>query len=146
LTRLSGDATLFFRCKRQVASPEVNRVGEGGRAGKLSPEEEAVLERARDESQRITREELPRMFETGAMRKTSTAGGARATSFPDETDEDEPETDGARLGSPARRLARALEWVNHPFRGVPPAWRMGLGLCGVLLLITLLSVLLVRML
>ena len=50
-------------------STEEQDVGEGGRAGKLSAEEEGVLERARDESARITREELPRMFETGSARK-----------------------------------------------------------------------------
>ena len=41
-------------------------------------------------------------------------------------------------------LALPFDLINRPFRWMGPVWRMGLGLCGVLLLITLLLVVLVR--
>ena len=125
-------------------STEEQDVGEGGRAGKLSAEEEGVLERARDESARITREELPRMFETGSARKALLSSGARTTTFGDETDEEDGGTEYARSREAAGPLTRTLEFLDRPFRGMPAAWRMGLGLSGVLHLITLLVVILVR--
>jgi hypothetical protein len=43
-------------------------------------------------------------------------------------------------------LAKVLDAINKPFGWLSPVMKMGLGLCGVLLLITLLLVIVVRML
>ena len=65
------------------------------------------------------------------------------------------ETDEAVAPEPAPpepegRFAKIVAWpldlINRPFRWLPPVWRMGLGLCGILLLITLLLVIVVRVL
>jgi len=89
----------------------------------LSPEEERVLERARDESRRISREELPAMFEKDKFPPRHTVGGqAPGTQIPI-SDFQIPSSD---LGS--RNLL--LDF---------------LGLCGVLLLIALLVAILLRL-
>jgi len=113
----------------------------------LSPEELKLVDRLRDESERLSREELPLMFEAeagagGTRRGPRTAVGAAAF------EREVGVAPGGRVspphGGPAAFIDRALDVIDRPFRWVSPVWRMGLGLCGVLLLVTLLLVLLVR--
>ncbi len=144
----------------------------------LSDEEEQVLSQVRDESQRVSREELPTMFEgkepvpgapeaaplqavepgppAGKTEAPAAPGAPAGEDAPAEAPEPTAEVVGDETPAAAaptveqtgvlRLLAVSLDLINRPFRGVPPVWRMGLGLCGVLLLITLFLVILVRIL
>ena len=114
-----------------------------GAAADASPEEELVLRRAREESRRLTQTELVRMFRQPPSAAEPTAGfEALLASQPPEEAPDLSAFERSRLG---RALAAVLDFVNAPFRWLPPAYRLGLGLCGVLLLITLILVVIVKM-
>jgi len=111
----------------------------------LSPEELALADQLRDESERVSREELPLMFEgqagAGVRRSRAALGGV---SYEGEASAEPGSRASPARGGAATFVDRALEVIDRPFRWVSPVWRMGLGLCGVLLLVTLLLVLLVR--
>jgi len=129
----------------------------------LTAEEEKVREQARSESERVSREELPAMFEqpgeaateveasTGAERDEPVIAEVldepevEAEASPEEAPVGEAAAPAKPPGKLSRILAMPFDLINRPFRWIPPVWRMGLGLCGVLLLITLLLVVLVRM-
>ena len=138
----------------------------------LSAEEAEVLERVRDESERVSREAVPAMFEKEAapaeappedvLAKAAAMAAAPTAEAPVEEDTTAAETPPldelavdetpVAVAAPTpetgilKLLAVALDFINRPFRWVPPVWRMGLGFCGVMLLITLVLVILVRML
>jgi hypothetical protein len=108
-------------------------------AGELSTEEEKVRARAREESGRLGGEGLRRMFERGRP--------GHVIDVPE--DAEFLEGGEARRASPGLSrageiIAAPLDWVNYPFSRMSQAWRLGLGLCGVFLLMTLLLVMLVR--
>jgi nicotinate-nucleotide--dimethylbenzimidazole phosphoribosyltransferase len=112
--------------------------------GPLTSAEEQVLARARSESQRLARDEVPAMFEPKPEPPPEPA--AEEVLVEENLDALEPEADAATTREPGRLaqlLAIPLDWINRPFAWLPPVWRMGLGFCGVLLLITLLLVILV---
>jgi len=137
-------------------------------AAALSDAEQQVREQLREESERLSREAVPAMFDETKTSEEKPAevvpevGPSEETEAP-ETPEPEPEPEEAPADEtdeavapevvPATeegRLAKIVAWpldlINRPFRWLPPVWRMGLGLCGILLLITLLLVIVVRVL
>ena len=140
------------RAPARPAAPEAGRTV----ASEVVTEEEAqVLDRARRESERLGRTlgrhslgeggSIRRMFERDAS--STTPEGLEARPTPPPRDDETPLKPSAFERSLfGRALASCLEVVNAPFRWLPPAVRLGLGLGGVLLLITLLVVILVRLL
>lgn len=132
----------------------------------LTSEEKQVLSQVRDESERVSREELPAMFEKEGKAVAMVAPQPaelvppveRPPAAGTEAKTAAPKDKAADVEAPAQAvtppgvtgllkvLAVPLDIINRPFRWMDPVWRTGLGLCGVLLLITLLLVILVRML
>ncbi len=110
----------------------------------LTVEEEQVLLRAGEESRRLSQTALREMFDRDAAPASPVAGFEALLAAEPEPSEPEPSAfERSRFG---RGLAATLDFVNAPFRWLPPAYRLGLGLCGVLLLITLVVVILARVL
>jgi len=115
-------------------------------AGNLSSEEARVLAQAREETERLSRAELERMFQSsddasaepspGLEALLARAAEAEAAAAPEPT-----AFEKSRFG---RALAATLDFLNAPFRWLPRSYRLGLGLCGALLLLTLLLVILVK--
>ncbi len=142
----------------------LDALGSGGETGALqatAPEvprprpvetadEELVLRRAHEESERLVHSALRRMFESADEEPVAEPAAAfealLAQASEGEAEEKPPEPSAFERSRFGRALAATLDLVNAPFRWLPAAYRLGLGLCGVLLLITLLTVILVRML
>ncbi len=140
-------------------TPKAGRNAESGsdfrrdKSEVVSEEEARVLDQARRESERLSRTlerhslgeggSIRGMFERDASSTTPGEFEARPAAGPG--DNPTPHEPSAfERGLFGRALASCLEVVNAPFRWLPPAVRLGLGLGGVLLLITLLVVILVR--
>ncbi len=110
----------------------------------LTVEEEQVLLRAGEESRRLAHTALREMFDQDAEPESPVAGFEALLAVEPEPPAREPSAfERSRFG---RALAATLDFLNAPFRWLPPAYRLGLGLCGVLLLITLVVVILARVL
>ncbi len=107
----------------------------------LSEDEELVLRQAKEESRRLTQMALERMFDKSARPAEPTAGFEALLA---QEAEPQPAEASRSKGAFARAADAVLDFVNAPFRWLPHSFRLGLGLCGVLLLITLLVVMIVR--
>jgi hypothetical protein len=113
----------------------------------FSAEEAHVLSQAREETERLSHAERERMFQPGSEEppdeplpglESLPARAAEPTTPP------ASEPSAFEKSGWGRALSVTLEWVNAPFLWLPRAYRLGLGLCGVLLLITLLIVILIK--
>lgn len=105
----------------------------------LTSEETQVLGAAKQEADRVERDELPGMF------ADKTSGAPRVAEFEESREAPAPEEEAPpREGLLGRVIAAPIWWMNYPFQWLAPAIRMGLGLAGVLLLITLLIVILLQ--
>ena len=110
----------------------------------LTLEEELILRRAGEESRRLAQTSLREMFDKGDAPDGSIAGFEALLALTPEPPAPEPSAfERSRFG---RALAATLDFANAPFGWLPHAYRLGLGLCGVLLLITLVVVILARVL
>ena len=139
LDTLASGAPAGERTGQPAASGPLRR----GESEVVTAEEARVLDRAREESERLSRTSIRGMFERDAS--STTPGGLEARPVHDDH-KTPPGPSAFERSLFGRALASCLEVANAPFRWLPPAVRLGLGLGGVLLLITLLVVILVRML
>jgi hypothetical protein len=130
---------------RPPATPARPEAGRTSVSDVVTEEEARILDQARRESERLSRTSIRQMFERDAS-STTPEGLEALLAPPPEDDETPPEPSAFERSLFGRALASCLEVANAPFRWLPPAVRLGLGLGGVLLLITLLVVILVRLL
>lgn len=138
LNKLTGSGGEGHREKRE--EPEEVRHSEGSsveppRAGPLTEAEWRARRAVVQESGRIMREDFPEMFPPR---------GAELSGFEEET-EGKREVPGERRGL-SRIGAHAVEVLGYPARRLGTGVVTGLGLAGVILLMTLLVVILVRVL
>ncbi len=120
-----------------AASPAANP------ASAVGEDEELVLRQAKEESRRLTQVALERMFDRSGKPSEPTAG-FEALLSQEAAAAEKPAATPQPRGALAKAVDSALDLVNAPFRWLPHSFRLGLGLCGALLLITLLLVMIFR--
>jgi hypothetical protein len=126
-----------------VARPPAPAAPASPAAG-LSEGEEMVLRQAKEESRRLTQAALERMFDRSGRPSEPTAGFEALLSQEPVAESPKSAAEPKPRGRLSRAVDAVLDVVNAPFQWLPRSFRMGLGLCGALLLITLLLVILIR--
>ena len=140
---LTDDERRMLGALAPAAAPPASVAGPA-RPAAVSEDEEMVLRRAKEESRRLTEASLGHLFEKPGRPAAPTAGFEALPAQEPPAVAQKPPAPAREPGVPARIFSAVLDFVNAPFRWLPHAFRLGLGLCGVLLLITLILVVLVR--